>query len=205
MIVQLIYVCVLYVIIVWSKKSSLMYPKENISYDDFVKKAKTGDIFLTYSSKNFFSYIHSLIMFSPITHASLIVKHNDDIYMFESGAPRGVQLRKLKEYLMEGADYAWLMSFDISDKHRSVIQLEMEKISNKAYDWNFLKSSDLTGYDSPYQSEELGFSCADLVVEVLYKSKILKQKKKIFPKQFLDNSLDFLKKPSFPLNILFNK
>jgi len=171
-----------------------------------LQKAKTGDIILTYSSKNIFSFLHSIALNAPVTHVGLIVKHESMLFMLESGAPRGVQLRYLRDYMNDGPDYVWWMPFDkIDENYETVIQMEMEKIANKAYNWNFLKSSDLLGYDSPYESEELGYSCADLVVDILLKSKILKSKKQIFPKNFIDNSLDWKIKPLDPVNILFHK
>lgn len=175
-----------------------------MSYQEFKKEVDTGDILLTYSSKNFFSFIHGIFLQTPITHVALIIKYDDEIYMFESGAPRGVQLRKVTDYLREGSDNAWFMKLNITDEHRLSMQTEMEKYANSSYDWHFLTSSKLLGYDLPYNTEQLGFSCADLVCEILYKAKILKNKKNIFPLNFIDNSLIWNYEPSYPQNILYN-
>lgn len=183
----------------------MTYPKRNMQYEELKIKGQTGDLILTKGTKNLFGYLHNVLLDSPVTHVSLLVKsESNDLFIFESGAPRGVQLRSLDLYLRDGADAVWFMPFNLSESKRRNLQLDMEKMANLSYDYNFMISHEVFGFDSPYYIERKGYSCADLVAEILRKNGILKTKKNIlFPKNFIDNSLEYFVEPIDVINILY--
>jgi hypothetical protein len=136
------------------------------------------------------SYIHSLFLETPVAHVGLALCSGNKLFLFESGAPRGTQLRDLDDYMKEGCDYLWWRPLQVSDEQRLLILDSMESHAKFAYCWSFLRHipKELLGIDT-VESQEGGLrkSCADLVASVYTKAKIFRKiKRSWFPKHFLE-------------------
>lgn len=177
---------------------------------------KNGDIIGTRASNNWMSRMHSYILGTPIAHVGIAIveEHGDQdgkVYLFESGAPRGAQLRDLDDYMQEGADCLWWRSLDVKEETRRRIVSEIEKSSTLAYSWAFLKRLpfEVSGLDAPGQSQEEDdntYSCGDLIASVYIRSGILAPhaRQVWFPMHFLEDLKLEEGLLTEPVNIIFS-
>lgn len=147
----------------------------------FRTRVRDGDLLLTRASNNWMSRLHSLGLGTPVAHVGIaLVETQGDphsrVFMFESGAPRGSQLRDLDGYMHEGADYLWWRPLTVAETVRTRIRAAVERLSRSAYSWSFLADlpQELVNVRAPFAHEaddddvaELGAaSCAELVARV---------------------------------------
>lgn len=163
------------------KRSKKIEPRYSIHHTEFRKRVRTGDLLGTLSSNNFMSRFHSFGLMTPIAHVGIAVVEEEGtvgkVYMFESGAPRGAQLRDLDDYMNEGADRLWWRHLDVCDLTRENILQEIEKHCNHPYSWSFLRNlpMELFGFDPPGLTQEdfgIGSSCADMIASIYHASGI---------------------------------
>jgi len=201
------------------KRVKFLQPKESINHKEFRKNVRSGDILLTRSSNNVLSLIHSIALGTPVAHVGMAVVVNEGdentaVFMFESGAPRGAQLRNLDDYMNDGPDYVWWRRMRGDDETREKIVSNMERLSHVAYSWKFLKELPiiLLGIEFPGAIEEgkqISASCADLIANVLINSGVIKSKHKTWlPMHFIDdNQFDWGEKGvlyDHPINVIFS-
>lgn len=188
-----------------SLPKTLLLPAKNISKVNFKEQVKTGDLLLTCASNNFMSFIHSLFLETPVAHVGLAVRTQNKIFLFESGAPRGTQLRDLDDYMKEGSDYLWWRPLNVSEEKRSIILDVIEARAKFAYCWSFLRHipREMLGIETVEGVEEgRKKSCADLVANVYTDSGIFtKIKRAWFPKHFLQELPSQVVLP--PLNVVW--
>lgn len=167
----------------------LLTPTINVSANKFRQNVKTGDLLLTCSSNNTMSFLHCLFLETPVAHVGLAVCINNRLFLFESGAPRGTQLRDLNEYMKEGSDYLWWRPLNVSSEQRFRILDTIESTAKFAYCWSFLKHipREMLGIETVDGTEGgLKKSCADLVANVYMETGIFEKiKRSWFPKHFL--------------------
>lgn len=164
-----------------SRRQRLVLPSATVSGGDFRSRVRDGDLLLTRASNNWMSRLHSLGLSTPVAHVGIAMVETEGertsrVYMFESGAPRGSQLRDLDGYMHEGADYVWWRPLRVPDAVRSRIRAAVERLSRSAYSWSFLADlpQELMHVRAPFAHEtddddvaELGAaSCAELVARV---------------------------------------
>jgi hypothetical protein len=197
-----------------------LQPVKTVKHSDFRKNVKNGDLIGTRASNNWMSRIHSLGLGTPIAHVGIaIVEEEGDedgkIYMFESGAPRGAQLRDIDDYMQEGADCLWWRALVAPKEVRTKLVSEVEKASNLAYSWSFLKKipQEMSGFEAPGQidDEEIdcACSCGDLIAKVYTRSGIFGSSSRStwLPMHFLEDDLPMGLniKMNDPINVIFDE
>lgn len=206
-------------VLLWALTSKKAYKKTldaktTICLQEFKEKVKTGDLIGTRASNNWLSLLHSVGLKTPIAHVAIAVVHKGDVYMFESGAPRGAQLRNVEDYMNEGAECLWWREVYASENKIKKIMFEIERASRYAYSWDFLKRlpMDITGFDAPgfYQEEEdFPSSCGQLIAKVYKNSGIFFRNDRLWmPKHFFQDMKPFLSENcgfKEPLNVAFVK
>jgi hypothetical protein len=128
-------------------------------------------------------------MLSAVSHVSFAVV--DDItkkvYMFESGAPRGSQLRDLDDYMKDGADYLWWRVLNPIFKEK--VSSGIEKYAKSPYSWGFLRHlpREILGIDAPGQERDssTSFSCGELVGIILEEAEAVQPRQSWLPIDFL--------------------
>jgi len=137
------------------------------------------------------SLAHSLFLETPVAHVGLAVCSGNKLFLFESGAPRGTQLRDLDEYMKDGSDYLWWRRLEVNDEKRSLLLDSIESHAKFAYCWSFLRHipREMLGFETVEHLEGgLKTSCADLVASVYTECGIFsKIKRSWFPKHFLQD------------------
>ena len=201
------------------KRIKFILPKETINYKQFKQEVKNGDLLVTKASNNPLSLIHSIALGTPVAHVgiALVEKEGDEssqVFMFESGAPRGAQLRNLDDYMLDGADYLWWRPLHVSDSARQDVVRAMEFYNKVPYSWEFLKdlpklifSIEIPGLID--EGKQWSASCGDLVANVFIRAGLIKSKiKKWLPMNFIDDSeMNWEKNGSVfdePINVIFN-
>lgn len=145
---------------------------------------------MTCSSNNWMSFLHSLLLETPIAHVGIAVRSGNKLFMFESGAPRGTQLRDLDDYMKDGSDYLWWRPLSVDKESRSRILDSIESHAKYAYSWSFLKHIPRELGIETVESVEGGAkkSCADLVASVYTQSSVFRKiRRSWFPKHFLQD------------------
>jgi hypothetical protein len=210
----LIIICALYNHQPKRKRSEAL---KSIDQSSFRRQVKNGDLLGTRSSVNWMSRIHSMFLVTPIAHVGIAVVEEEEnphgkIYMFESGAPRGAQLRDIDDYMGDGAECLWWRSLSVSQDIRNDIVKEIERASNLAYSWSFLKTipHEMSGLDAPGQMEfeEEASSCGDIIAKVYVRAKVFTHLSKTLwlPMHFLEDlPVDERFKVNEPVNIIFGK
>ena len=168
------------------KKYKLLAPIQTITKSEFKKKVKNGDLIGTLATNNVFSRLHSILLKTPIAHVGIAVvetegDENGRVFLFESGLPRGAQLRNLDDYMADGADRLWWSPLNTTPKNRIIIMEEIEKLSSAAYSFSFLKGIpfELFGIEDPGISlleKEHAYSCADMIAKIYYIAGIMEKK-----------------------------
>ena len=188
----------------FKRKSADIKTPEAISKVEFLRNVKTGDLLLTKASNNLMSYLHVRTIRSAVSHVGLAVvdKLTGKVYMFESGAPRGAQLRDLDEYMSEGADFVWWRK--LSDFFREDVMSGIEKYSTSPYSWGFLRHlpREILGIESPGQERDksrISFSCAELVAKIYEDVGALGHRRSWLPLDFMEE-FSFLSEPK---NVIF--
>jgi hypothetical protein len=162
-----------------------------ISNDTFKSRVKSGDLLLTRASNNWLSFLQSKFIKTPVSHVGLAYVNalTRKTYMFESGAPRGAQLRDLDEYMSEGADYVWWRQLD--DTFRDKVVAGIEKYAKAPYSWSFLRQlpKEILGIEAPGQEGDKfnSFSCAELVARIYEEAGAIGHKRHWLPIDFLDD------------------
>jgi hypothetical protein len=186
------------------KSNKILNPHTVIQRSNFLKHVKSGDLIGTLANNNVLSKIQSFFLKAPITHTAIAIVENEGtdsavVYLFEMSCPRGAQLRSLENYMRDGAERIWWRPLMTNQKIRNKIVLEIEKYSSKPYDAKFFQNipKELFGIEAPAISLEhsLGFSCADLIVNIYVNCGIMK----INNKQFWMPS-DYFEKDSYFIN-----
>jgi hypothetical protein len=154
------------------------------------------------------SDLHCKWLKTPISHVGIAVVESEGsdlarVFMFESSAGRGAQLRDLEDYARNGVS-------DVFIKHLNREQLKISKetvlkiiesFSKAEYSFKFLADIphklmglDLEGSESEDDEMEESYSCADLVYNVYKKIGIVinSKKRRWFPKDFFLDKVDFL-------------
>ena len=181
------------------KRVKFLQPTETINHKEFRKQVRSGDLLVTKASNNILSLVHSFALGTPVAHVgmAIVVSEGDEntaVFMFESGAPRGAQLRNLDDYMADGADYLWWRKMSCKEHIRERVISNMEKLSHVAYSWAFLKELPiiLLGIEVPgsiQEGKQISASCADLIANVLIQSGVIKAKHKSWlPMHFIDDS-----------------
>ena len=163
---------------------------------------------MTRASNNLVSDLHCKWLKTPISHVGIAVVESEGsdlarVFMFESSAGRGAQLRDLEDYARNGVS-------DVFIKHLNREQLKISKgtvlktiesFSKAEYSFKFLADIphklmglDLEGSESEDDEMEESYSCADLVYNVYKKIGIVinSKKRRWFPKDFFLDKVDFL-------------
>jgi hypothetical protein len=187
-----------------------------VDHLEFRKRVRNGDLLGTQASNNWMSRFHSFGLGTPIAHVGIaIVEQEGDalgkVYMFESGAPRGAQLRDLDDYMMEGAERLWWRPIDVDDTARKRIVSEIERAAHNAYSWSFLKQlpKELSGVEAPGLYDDLmeACSCADLIAKIYTRAEVMVQSSRTswLPMHFLEQ-LPSKRAATFldPVNVIFN-
>jgi hypothetical protein len=203
----------------WRKRRRLSLPETSVPASDFRARVRTGDLLLTRAGNNLMSRLHSWGLNTPVAHVGIaVVEREGDpltrVFMFESGAPRGSQLRDLEDYMRDGADSLWWrqLSSDGSGV-RSSLQSSMERHAHAAYSWRFLKDlpQELLGVVSPggddgVEADEHANSCADLVARVYEEAGFLAlSRRRWLPMHFLDDAaMPWLTPLDKPVNVIMN-
>lgn len=182
------------------RRAAHSQPAATIHHSTFRARVCNGDLLGTRASNNWLSRFHSLGLGTPIAHVGIaLVEREGDpsgrVYMFESGAPRGAQLRDVDDYMQDGADYLWWRALDVSREARAAIVAEVERAGSLAYSWSFLKNLPqvLAGVDAPCQSHddaEEASSCADIVAKVYDRAGLLDSasRRAWLPMHFLEDA-----------------
>jgi hypothetical protein len=131
--------------------------------------------------------------------------------MFESGAPKGAQLRKLDDYMRDGAECLWWRKVKASPLQKKRIELSIQYFSTSSYSWSFLRDVPreifrLAQYRNNYNDLSMSYSCADLIAKVYEKAKIFKKtNKNLLPMHFMETGLPFINGASLlePINIIY--
>jgi hypothetical protein len=168
------------------KKYKLIAPSQTITKSEFKKKVKNGDLIGTLATNNIFSRLHSILLKTPIAHVGIAVvetegDENGQVFLFESGLPRGAQLRNLDDYMADGADRLWWCPLNTKKEKRIRVVEEIEKLSSAAYSFSFIKGIpfELFGVEAPGISiaeKEHAFSCADMIARIYYKAGIMEKR-----------------------------
>lgn len=163
--------------------------------------------------------MHSVGLGTPIAHVGIAIveeegDENGKIFLFESGAPRGAQLRDVDDYMQDGADCLWWRALDASADVRKKIVSEVERASNLAYSWSFLKTlpQEISGLDAPGQIEDEendgACSCGDLIAKVYSRSGVFaKSSRSVWlPMHFLEDlPMGSFIKMKDPINVIFEE
>lgn len=169
-----------------SRRPRYVLARDTVPHAAFRAGVRDGDLLLTRASNNTMSRLHSYWLGTPIAHVGVAVVERTGsptsrVYMFESGAPRGSQLRDLDGYVAEGADYVWWRPLvGVSDRVRERIRAAIERMSRAAYSWSFLAdlpqelmsvappcALDLQAGGAAGATSDLGASsCGELVAQV---------------------------------------
>lgn len=171
----------------YKRKRRFAFPT-SVSKQTFYAHVQTGDVLLTRTS-NILSYLQARTMLSAVSHVSLAVVDDmtKKVYMFESGAPRGSQLRDLDDYMKDGADYMWWRTLD--PKFKEKVTSGIEKYAKSAYSWGFLRHlpREILGIDAPGQErdESTSFSCGELVGHILEEAGAVQPRNAWLPIDFL--------------------
>ena len=204
----------------WKRRLRFQLPSTSVSYRDFRARVQTGDLLLTRASNNWMSRLHALGLGTPVAHVGIaVVERAGDpmtrVFLFESGAPRGSQLRDLEDYMRDGADYVWWRPLT-ADAPRERILQGIERYSQAAYSWRFLKDLPqvLLGVGTPGhdgdEADEHANSCGDLVARVYEIAGLLRRpsgKRRWFPMHYLDDSAmpwALARGPLAPVNVVFS-
>jgi|688.fasta_scaffold55765_3 hypothetical protein len=215
-----LFACVvtLLILIIWFLRSNLLsisskpkispkQPKTEL-YSNVRSQVRTGDLIMTRASNNLVSDLHCKWLKTPISHVGIAVVESEGsdlarVFMFESSAGRGAQLRDLEDYARNGVS-------DVFIKHLNREQLKISKetvlkiiesFSKAEYSFKFLADIphklmglDLEGSESEDDEMEESYSCADLVYNVYKKIGIVinSKKRRWFPKDFFLDKVDFL-------------
>lgn len=215
-----LFACVvtLLILIIWFLRSNLLsisskpkispkQPKTEL-YSNVRSQVRTGDLIMTRASNNLVSDLHCKWLKTPISHVGIAVVESEGsdlarVFMFESSAGRGAQLRDLEDYARNGVS-------DVFIKHLNREQLKISKetvlktiesFSKAEYSFKFLADIphklmglDLEGSESEDDEMEESYSCADLVYNVYKKIGIVinPKKRRWFPKDFFLDKVDFL-------------
>jgi hypothetical protein len=165
------------------------------------------------------SRIHSFGLGTPIAHVGIAIveeegDENGKIYLFESGAPRGAQLRDIDDYMQDGADCLWWRAITAPTHIRKKLVSEVERASNLAYSWSFLKRipNELSGLEAPGQIDDdeidCSCSCGDLIAKVYTRAGIFGHSSRNvwLPMHFLENlPMGPNVKMDDPINVIFDK
>jgi hypothetical protein len=196
-----------------------LQPLKTIRHGEFRKSVKNGDLIGTRASNNWMSRMHSLGLGTPIAHVGIAIveqegDENGKIFMFESGAPRGAQLRDVDDYMQDGADCLWWRSLNASSRVRMKVVSEVERASNLAYSWSFLKTipQEMSGLDAPGQIEDEEIdgacSCGDLIAKVYTRSGVFaKTSRSVWlPMHFIENlPMGPQVKMEDPINVIYEE
>jgi len=142
-------------------------------------------------------------MISPVSHVSIAVVDDmtKKVYMFESGAPRGSQLRNLDDYIQDGTDYLWWRVLNPMFKEK--VSSGIEKYARSAYSWGFLRHlpKEILGIDAPGQERDpsTSFSCGELVGKILEEAGAVHPRQSWLPIDFLGEFPNL----SNPQNVVF--
>jgi len=184
------------------------YPKESIKYDDFINVVQNGDLLFTRASNNTMSRLHAFALGTPVAHIGIALVFNSKVFIFESGAPRGAQLRDLSDYMQDGAERLWWRKLKADELQREKIVAQIQKLSMTYYNWNFLKRlpNEILGFDIPGSGEcdddLFSSNCGDLIAKVFQRSGFLENTNKCwFPMHFLEY-ISFLENP---INVIVPK
>jgi hypothetical protein len=145
-------------------------------------------LLLTQATNNALAKFHSFFLNAPATHISLLVKSNDEVYMYEGAANKGTQLRKLENYLEESnCKYIfWRQTYLVKD----TLKTELLKYVDAPYDWNYIKYVlyHMSGFMMIYHifdaydkireflkggKKDVSFSCSSLIGRIFTDLKII--------------------------------
>ena len=213
--VQIIGIILCFLIIsslyIGKRRKRKLIPHKTIHHSEFRKNVKNGDLLGTLSSNNIFSRIHSIGLGTPIAHVGIAIVNEDDlgykhVYIFESGAIRGAQLRNIDDYMNAGACRLWWRHLKVDEDIRNKIILEAEKMSSLPYSWEFLRNLpyELFGIDPPGYTDDFSEanSCGDMIAKLYGKFGIVNNVKKSWlPMHFLEK----LPYHENPVNVLFDR
>jgi len=157
------------------------------------------------------SRLHSLGLQTPVAHVGIAVVEEEgnssgNVYIFESGAPRGSQLRNIDDYMREGAERLWWKQLKASNEQREDVIKAIEASNSVAYSWSFLQRlpTELLGIETPgiLEEDEHACSCADLLARIYSSANVLKSNRKSWlPMHFLESSSSF----EAPINVVFQQ
>jgi len=127
------------------------------------------------------------------------------VFMFESSAGRGAQLRDLEDYARNGVSDVFIKHLNREELKisKETVLKTIESFSKAEYSFKFLADIphklmglDREGSESEDDEMEDSYSCADLVYNVYIKIGIVinpkKKGRRWFPKDFFLDKIDFL-------------
>lgn len=222
-----LFACVvtIFIFLIWFLSSNLLsisgkpkvspkQPKTEL-YSNVRSQVRTGDLIMTRASNNLVSDLHCKWLKTPISHVGIAVVESEGsdlarVFMFESSAGRGAQLRDLEDYARNGVNDVFIKHLNREELKisKEVVLKTIESFSRAEYSFKFIADipHKLMGLESDVQSSEGenesddemedSYSCADLVYNVYKKIGIVRNSKKKrrrwFPKDFFLEKIDFL-------------
>lgn len=173
---------------------------------------------MTRASNNIVSDLHCKWLKTPISHVGIAVVENEGdelsrVFLFESSAGRGAQLRDLEDYARSGVSDVFIRHLNTDELEKRNISRELilraiEDFSRAEYSFKFIADIphkllgleiDIHGHQTEYEDEDIqdSYSCADLVYGVYKKLGLVSasstknaHKKRWFPKDFFLNTVN---------------